>query len=255
MGFVRRVTLENLDTFAPLLARSDPKETEVGAAVPLSESAGDMANATPSTDPALDRAEALFAGEPVRVTNRRTRPARGRRTAAEMRPRTGDVARPTKEEASPAENDRRVLVAEIPRGSNRWNQANFDLGTYTRFFGAKIGTQRNVRLQHVESDGSLGAPETRPTVEVKSRNFRLELQAASGLAYPAAGRPIAVFVERAIGDYLYRLVLPTHSTDHKAVSQLLKDQWRGRTDRMRRVITRTSELRRYWPSSPLWNVK
>jgi hypothetical protein len=35
---------------------------------------------------------------------------------------------------------RQVLVAEIPRASDRWNQANFDLRSFRDFFGAQPGT-------------------------------------------------------------------------------------------------------------------
>jgi len=146
-----------------------------------------------------------------------------------------------------------VLVAEIPRASTRWNQANFSLETYEKFFGAKTGRQHRILLQHVEADGSLGALETRPSVEVKSRNFRFELQAASGLPYPSQGRPVGVFLRQVTGLYLYRLVLPT-SPDYSAIVKLLADLWHGPAERMRRVITTAKELKKYWPTSPLWKV-
>jgi hypothetical protein len=150
--------------------------------------------------------------------------------------------------------DSEVLVAEIPKASDRWNQANFDLRTYEDFFGAKVGSQRRILLQHVERDGSLGPMERRPSVEVKSRNFRFELQAASGVPYPKTGRPVAVFVRQLTGVLLYRLVMPIHREDYVAVTGLLDDLWSGRSDRMRRVTTDVSTLAKYWGEAPFWKV-
>jgi hypothetical protein len=150
-------------------------------------------------------------------------------------------------------DDSPVLVAEIPKASDRWNQANFDLATYENFFGAKVGTQRRILLQHVKTDGALEDLETRPSVEVKSRNFRFELQAASGIPYPAKGRPIAVFIRQLTGVFLYRLVLPSDPAYGEAV-KLLVDLWKGRADRMRRVTTDVATLKKYWPTAPFWKV-
>lgn len=127
--------------------------------------------------------------------------------------------------------DSPVLVAELPRASDRWNQANFSLETYQGFFGAKIGAQHRILLQHVESDGHLAPLETRPSVEVRSRNFRFELQAAAHLPYPANGRPVAVFIRQLTGIFLYRLVLPSHTADYAAVSNLCRMSGMARSDK------------------------
>lgn len=145
----------------------------------------------------------------------------------------------------------RVLVAEIPRASNRWNQANFDLNSFQNFFGAQPGTVRRVVLQHVDASGLLGALETRPSVAVRSRNFRFELEAAAGLAYPISGRPIAVFVEIAPRTFRYRLLMPS-DPQHGIMNAFLNTMSQSRNDRMRRVITTTDAVQQAWPDSPLW---
>ncbi len=148
----------------------------------------------------------------------------------------------------------RVLVAEIPRASTRWNQANFDLNTFRHFFGAEPGAVQRVVLQHVDPFGSLESLEIRPSVSVASRNFRFELQAAAGLMYPRAGRPIVVFVEIASRTFRYRLLMPSNP-QHRIMNSFLDTAvGTGGGDRMRRVITNTDVLRQAWPDSPLWRV-
>jgi hypothetical protein len=248
-GFARRVTLANVQTFAPLL-RSVAHGEEAGGREERSgeEIDLDQANATPG-DPALAAAEALFAGEPLQV-----RTAHRRRGRTRSQPNAASRSRePDSVESNRPSADLAALVAEIPRAAGRWNQANFDLSTYEGFFGARIGEQRTIQLQHVGTDGTLGPLERRPSVEVKSRNFRFELEAASGLPYPPQGRPIAIFVRQASGSFLYRLLLPA-DPQHASLVRFLDEKWTGRSDRMRRVQTTIRELREYWPESPMWQA-
>jgi hypothetical protein len=144
-----------------------------------------------------------------------------------------------------------VLIAEIPKGGDRWNQANFDLETFRSFFGAEPGVFRRIVLQHVDATGELGAVENRPGVSVKSQNYRFELDAAAGLSYPANGRPVGVFVKIAPRTFRYRLMMP-NDPDYPMVNAILDTQWKGRLDRMRRVVTTTDLVRQAWPNSPLW---
>lgn len=142
-----------------------------------------------------------------------------------------------------------ILVAEIPKANTRWNQANFDKHSFEHFFGMSKTSSQLAILRHVEANGTLGQEERRPGVAVKSQNYRLELQAAAGLAYPAGGRPIAVFVKLAELSFRYRLLMP-RDQGHAAADSLLRELWRGRSDRMRRVETDTATLSRYWPNPP-----
>lgn len=147
----------------------------------------------------------------------------------------------------------RVLVAEIPRASDRWNQANFDLNSFRTFFGAQPGRVQRIVLQHVDASGAPGPLETRPSVSVRSRNFRFELEAAAGLSYPRLGRPIAVFVEIGPRTFRYRLLMPS-DPQHRIMNAFLDTISTGRSDRMRRVITTTDVVRQTWPDSSLWRL-
>ena len=143
-----------------------------------------------------------------------------------------------------------VLVAEIPASGDRWKQANFDLDNYQNFFGAKVGTQTFIFLNSVDRAGTIGPTESRPSVAVKSRNFRFELAAVGNRPYPAKGRPIGVFLRTAARTFLYQLVMPGE-TGHAKLSSFLNSKWHGRSDRMKRVRATRSELQNAWPNSPL----
>ncbi len=144
-----------------------------------------------------------------------------------------------------------VLLAEIPASGDRWKQANFDLETFQKFFGAEPGLFRRVVFQHVNAAGELEALENRPSVDVKSQNYRFELDAAAGKPYPTTGRPIGVFIRLAPRTFRYRLLMPS-DPDYTIVNAALKSMWKGRADRMRRVTTTTDFLAKIWPNSPLW---
>jgi hypothetical protein len=108
----------------------------------------------------------------------------------------------------PQTSSAEVLIAEIPRSGGRWNQANFDLNTFREFFGARPGRTQRIILTHIGSDGRVGLQEVRPSVAVRSHNYRFELEAAAGLPYPTEGRPIGIFVRIATRTFRYRLLMP-----------------------------------------------
>lgn len=147
-----------------------------------------------------------------------------------------------------------ILVAEIPRASNRWNQANFDQNNFENFFGMTIGIPNIIAtLQHVSDDGSLGEIESRPGVSVRSQNYRIELSAAHGLDYPRTGRPIGIFVRIATRTFQYRLLMPD-DPHYRTVADFLNANWHGRQDRMKRIVLDSDTLRTAWPDSPLWLI-
>lgn len=158
---------------------------------------------------------------------------------------------PSKVDAASAVDE--VLIAEIPKSGDRWAQANFDLENYEQFFGAKAGTQRRITLHHVDGGGSIGDVESRPSVEVASQNYRFELAAARGRAYPTGGAPIGVFLRLGTGEFLYSLLFPG-DIGYAQVDGLLATHWHGRADRKRRVRLSADEVRAAWPNAPLWNA-
>lgn len=145
-----------------------------------------------------------------------------------------------------------VLIAEIPKGSGRWKQANFDKNTFQDFFGLTVGDKtKQVYLQHVAANGSLDFIETRRGVSVKSHNYRLEIAAASGLNYPTSSAPIDVFVRITPNSFRYRLLMPT-DPHFQTVSTFLANHWVGPPRRKQRIVIDTKQLRKAWPNSPLW---
>ncbi len=135
-----------------------------------------------------------------------------------------------------------VLIAEIPRSGDRWNQANFDLDTFKNFFGATPGLTERIILTHINEDGTLGPEEVRPGVAVSSHNFRFELEAASGLRYPENGRPIGVFVRVATRTFRYRLLMPG-TTLHTSAAHYLDVNCPRQSHALRRFTTTVGPLR------------
>ncbi len=171
------------------------------------------------------------------------------RAALNIRPMTsrgsGQDVRPP---ASPDLRDP-VLVAEIPRSGPRWKQANFDLHTYVSFFQAKPGTRRRVFLWHVGPDGEPGEVEVRPTVDVASHNFRVELGAATGLAYPSAGPPIVVFRRVATRRFVYRLLMPDEP-GYSELTAMLDANYDGSAAQKRRIVCDVASVLEWWPEAP-----
>ena len=164
-----------------------------------------------------------------------------------------NVSEALTDEWMPAD-DQLVLAAEIPKASDRWNQANFDKDSFENYFGATVGDSSvRVLLRHIADDGSLGEIESRPSVSVRSQNYRFELGAAAGLAYPpeGAGRPIAVFVKLNTRTFLYTLCMPG-TTHYDGLKNFCASQYEGRQDQMMRVRTTVDTIRSAVPQLPLW---
>ena len=144
-----------------------------------------------------------------------------------------------------------ILVAEIPRASNRWGQANFNQETFFGFFGASRTVQRRVYFFHLRGDGTLGSQEVRPTVAVQSQNYRFELEAAAGHDYPNDGRPIGVFAKIGARTFVYMLLMP-RDVGHFELLTLLDRAMVAPAGKLRRIVFSAADVRNAWPGSPLW---
>ncbi|MDO8750209.1 MAG: phospholipase D-like domain-containing protein [Dehalococcoidia bacterium] len=185
----------------------------------------------------------------VRPAPRVAQEATDRSRRQPFEPQAAPVPQGERHPVEPAERRNDALVAEVPAGGSRWNQVNFDIGTFEGYFGATVGVSQTFTFRHVNAGGTLANPEMRPTVSVRSRNFRFELGAAAGLEYPANGRPVVVFLRRGPREFLYRLVMPGHR-DHPPLDRFLREHWTGREDRMRRIVVSSDVLRQAWPAAP-----
>jgi hypothetical protein len=143
-----------------------------------------------------------------------------------------------------------VLIAEVPKGGNRWNQVNFDVQTFQQYFGVTLGSTKVVHFYHMHDDGTLAAREDRHAVAVKSQNYRFEVGAAHGLPYPASGHPIVIFEKIADSTFKYVLLMPGQPA-HKLVQNYLDDNY-AKTRGKRRITIAASDLQRVWPQSPLF---
>lgn len=147
--------------------------------------------------------------------------------------------------------DAAVLMAEIPRASDRWHQANFNHATVVDYFGVTPGTQQRVLLYPMNQQGHIGEPESRPVVAVPSKNYRFELGAAHGLEYPQKGRPIGVFIAIAARTFRYMLLMPG-DPHYEGVRAFLYSEYTGHPERMRRVIVTRAAAKAAYPALPLW---
>lgn len=96
-------------------------------------------------------------------------------------------------------------------------------------------------LRSLNEDTSLSDIEVRPSVSVKSQNYRFELDAASGLLYPVNGKPIGIFIQLTTRMFLYHLFMPNHAL-YAEITDWMSANWTGRADRMKRIVATAVEL-------------
>lgn len=152
----------------------------------------------------------------------------------------------------------RILVVEITKSGSRWSQINFDKKSFTEFFGAtpggKSGTYR-ILLKHTNALGKLMETESRPSVSVASHNWRFEISAASGLAYPqGSDRPYVVFDEVSTRSFIYELIMPG-DPGYTDINAFVK-AWKNANNKtgIARIITDGNTLNASTPSLGLWKV-
>lgn len=152
----------------------------------------------------------------------------------------------------------RVLVAEVPKSSKRWKQINFTKSSFQNYFGAipggAAGTYR-ILLKNVDSSGNLGITESRPSVSVASHNWRFEISAAKGVAYPSGNnRPYVVFSEASNRSFLYELLMPGDiryvEVDNYVNLWKRANGFKG----IARIMTDAKSIKPTTPSLGLWKV-
>lgn len=144
----------------------------------------------------------------------------------------------------------RMLVAQIPKAGDRWNQGHFNRDVIDQFFRVTPDSSQRVYLQRQQMDGSLDDQEVRPCVFSQSdKNLKIELGAAHGVEYPAQGVPVAVFREVQVRTFQYMLLLPGTAGygPMLRLTETLPNVGRG----LPRVVTDVATVRRAWPRCPL----
>lgn len=146
-----------------------------------------------------------------------------------------------------------VLIAEIPRSGDRWNQANFGKSVFEDFFGATPGdNSQRILLKHI-TDTNVGETEVRPSISVKSNNYRFELDAAKHLDYPNTGTPICIFVKVSVRQFLYTLIMP-EDVDYNRVKEVLIRLNPNPGRYMRREILKVDGVISELDNLPFWRL-
>lgn len=97
--------------------------------------------------------------------------------------------------------------------------------------------------------------ESRPSVSVASHNWRFEISAASGLAYPqGSDRPYVVFDEVSTRSFIYELIMPG-DPGYTDINAFVK-AWKNANNKtgIARIITDGNTLNASTPSLGLWKV-
>ena len=147
--------------------------------------------------------------------------------------------------------DTAVLIAEIPKGGDRWKQANFSKDVFHDFFGVEEGHKNQIRMTNIKKDGTLGEVAKRVSVKVKSHNYRYELLCdETRLPYPSGkDRPIGVFVKVDKKNFFYQLLMPSDGA-YKKIKGYLYMETKGkkiRDDGMRRLIADVEAIHALYP--------
>nr|WP_277988355.1 phospholipase D family protein [Salipiger thiooxidans] len=149
---------------------------------------------------------------------------------------------------SVATSGNEILVAQIPKGGDRWNQGNFSLEIMKSFFGINPTAGGTITLHEIDSAGSVGKSEPTHVFQSKSHNYRFALRSVNGQNYPTAGRPIAIFRRVAATEHRYRVIFPGDA-GHSALEAFLNANYTGRG--MKRVATTSADLATVWPACPV----
>jgi hypothetical protein len=140
-----------------------------------------------------------------------------------------------------------VLVARVPRASDRWKQVHFNQRIAGEFFRLKIGEHKTARLERVDDSGYVVDWVKRPLVySATNKNCKIEFDFPVK-DYPTEGVPLLVVVELGLRWFRYRSVLPGDSGYEEmwGLTEELPTVGRG----LPRVITTLDELEMRWPGS------
>ncbi len=141
-----------------------------------------------------------------------------------------------------------VLVREIPK--NRTGQADVGRSALTEFFGYD-GVAKNVYIQHVSADNTLGPVDSIRLFVNESDNYRLELRAIAELEYIIGeddSRMILVATKLDRRSFRYT-ILPVTAGDYAQVVALLGPLPQGRRF-MREIRVTPENLRSAWSDAP-----
>lgn len=147
------------------------------------------------------------------------------------------------------EPDDRVLVAEVPKASDRWGQVHFNQDVVKDYFRIRHNSSERLFLVHPDN-GTLVEEPPRPCVySAGNKNLKVELAATHGLQYPTEGRPITVFREIGLRSHRYVLLMPGDPGHAEMDAFLASRPSVGKG--VRRVIAGRPDIEAVWPDLPV----
>jgi hypothetical protein len=142
-----------------------------------------------------------------------------------------------------------VLLAQVPKAGNRWEQVHFNMDVGRLFFRVEEGEKKSVKLERVGSESQLLGVSTRSLVLGPNRNYRIEFDFNPQSSYPDSSRPLLVVVEVGLRRFRYVTLMPDEPGHEQMMrmSRELKRVGRG----LPRGITTLDEVELRWPDCPL----
>lgn len=182
------------------------------------------------------------------MENGRVRYAQGAKSTSAAKPRRRVT--PAIAIITATQQSKDMLVRELPR--NRHGQA--DIGQAAMAFFGFEGAHKEILIQHVSLDGTLGPVKHTPLFVNKSHNYRLELDAIGPLRYeiaPDDGRMILVATRLDEQSFRYTIV-PITAADYSTVSALLGPipAQGARSRPMREGRFTADDIKDRWPNAP-----
>ena len=142
------------------------------------------------------------------------------------------------------------MVAQVPRGSDRWEQVHFNRAVIDQFFRLRPGDDLTATFERVGPDGTVVDRNARRLVFSKiNKNPKIEMDFGQVSAYPDSGPPLVVIVELDLRYFRYVSLLPGNPgyDEMLALNLSLPKVGRG----LHRGLTNLDEVKLRWPGCPL----
>jgi hypothetical protein len=153
--------------------------------------------------------------------------------------------------ANPADLEEAMLVAQIPKASDRWPQIHYSAEIIQDYFD--VGRGDHVYLR--EFDG-VDVEDRQVVYSTVNKNYKIELGAAGEAqragGYPAVGRPVVVFRREsgALRRHRYVFLMPGED-GHTAMAELASAEFQGPSNQVPRVVVPRNRVLAAWPECPL----
>ena len=151
--------------------------------------------------------------------------------------------------STPATSHYFMMELSKNRVSGSSYQADIGKSAFKEFFGGKIGGRVDVRVNTVTSTRTTKVVRDRQLVDVKSKNYRLEIDFPH--TYPTSGRPVVTFRKVTAKEFDCLLLMPGDVGHSEALATLSSFAKPVAGNRMRRAVLSSAQLASTWPGCPL----